>query len=89
GQNKILIVPGEVDSQYALNLDKEFSRLHFYTITNGSLGYFPSETAYEDEFDYACYSAPKFYGTIFPFEKKIQRKIDQAIIDLIMRNLYI
>jgi hypothetical protein len=39
---------------------------------NGDVGYLPTEEAYLNPDDYACYCAPKFYG-LFNFAPAVEK----------------
>ena len=72
GELKILSLPGEVFCEYGNRLMEEYSSLFTFGYANGVIGYIPTKDAYQDENDYACYLAPKFYGNLFPFQDKIE-----------------
>jgi hypothetical protein len=70
GGMNLIALPGEIFSEYGLNLRSQFPPLITIGYANGNTGYWPAKTAYDDQADYAAYLAPKIY-TIFPFASSL------------------
>jgi len=68
---QILGLPGEVFCSPGIKLREKFPALMTAGYANGDVGYLPTEEAYLNPDDYACYCAPKFYG-LFNFTPKIE-----------------
>lgn len=74
GDLKILGLPGEVFCEIGLKLREERPLLFTLGLSGGNIGYLPTEIAYQSEFDYACYQAPKYYH-YFPFTPELEKVI--------------
>ncbi len=88
GGLEILGLPGEVFSQFGLNLRKTHPALVPIGYANGDIGYFPGKGAFADLGDYACYCAPMFY-TVFPFTPDLEEIITEsslAVLDELKRT---
>jgi len=71
GEMQILGLPGEAFCSLGLKLGEKFPSLMTAGYANGDVGYLPTEEAYRDSGDYACYCAPKFYG-LFNFTPAVE-----------------
>lgn len=71
GEMKIIAWPGEPFCALGLKLREKWPNLMTIGYANGDVGYLPTAEAYKTPGDYACYCAPKFYGT-FNFSPKIE-----------------
>lgn len=71
GEMKIISWPGEPFCAFGLKLREKWPDLMTIGYANGDIGYLPTAEAYKTPGDYACYCAPKFYGT-FNFSPKIE-----------------
>jgi hypothetical protein len=71
GGLKIIGIPGEVFCEYGIALRKKWPQLMTVGYANGDVGYIPTEEAFADPTDYACYAAPAFYA-LFPFRPDIE-----------------
>ncbi|MHB9024759.1 MAG: neutral/alkaline non-lysosomal ceramidase N-terminal domain-containing protein [Armatimonadota bacterium] len=74
GEVKIIALPGEVFCSYGLRLRETHPQLLTFGYANGSIGYFPTEDAFQDPGDYAAYSSPQFYS-IYPFTPDLERLV--------------
>lgn len=82
GQLKILGLPGEVFCRIGLNLQKRWHPLFTFGYANGNIGYIPTQSAYQDAADYACYCAPKFYS-VFQFSQEIEKILVRESAELL------
>lgn len=71
GEMKIIAWPGEPFCAFGLKLREKWPDLMTIGYANGDVGYLPTAEAYKTPNDYACYCAPKFYGT-FNFSPRIE-----------------
>ncbi|MFA4926586.1 MAG: hypothetical protein WC524_08065 [Candidatus Aminicenantales bacterium] len=72
GEMRILCLPGEAFCSLGLKLREKFPSLMTAGYANGDVGYLPTEEAYLNPDDYACYCAPKFYG-LFNFAPAVEK----------------
>ncbi|MGQ9472053.1 MAG: neutral/alkaline non-lysosomal ceramidase N-terminal domain-containing protein [Candidatus Aminicenantales bacterium] len=71
GGMRIIAFPGEPFCALGLKLRASWPALVTVGYANGDVGYLPTAEAYSSPGDYACYCAPKFYGT-FNFSPEIE-----------------
>ncbi len=84
GQMKLIAFPGEPFCALGLKLMEKWPTLVPVGYANGDVGYFPTTEAYKSPGDYACYCAPKFYGT-FNFSPEVESVILEAAAGLLAR----
>ena len=77
GEMKIIAYAGEPFSALGLKLREKWPDLMTVGYANGDVGYLPTAEAFETPGDYACYCAPKFYGS-FNFTPKVESVLLEA-----------
>jgi hypothetical protein len=71
GDLRIMAVPGEIFSGYAVRLAAHWPKLMTFGYANGNIGYVPMKKTFRTPNDYACYCAPKFYA-LFGFAPEVE-----------------
>ncbi len=82
GSVRIAALPGEVFCELGIELRESAPLLLPAGYANGNVGYIPTAAAYERPGNYACYSAPRFYGA-FPFTPSIEKRFLETTRDLL------
>lgn len=77
GGLRIIGFPGEAFCGLGLKLRSSFPELMTVGYANGDVGYLPTREAYKTRNDYACYCAPKFYGS-FNFSPEVETVLLRA-----------
>ena len=70
GDVHLVAYPGEVFCELGLQIKSRHPRTVPVGCANGVIGYVPTEESYARPGDYACYSAPLFYG-VAPFQPSV------------------
>jgi hypothetical protein len=77
GGMKLVGLPGEPFCSLGIKLRQKWPRLITAGYANGDVGYLPTRAAFTIPGDYACYCAPKFYGS-FSFSPELEATLIEA-----------
>ena len=77
GGLRVVGLPAEVFTAFALKLRESCPALFPVGYANGNTGYWPPREAFRDRNDYGCYAAPKFYA-LFPFTEELETIVLEA-----------
>ena len=83
GSVRLLGLPGEVLTGYALLFKKLYPGVITWGLANGHAGYLPLKRDFEDKQDYACYIICKAYAAQrFPYLPTVEDVITGAVAEM-------